>query len=500
MQIMSLALKIIALAFLQVSRAEKSEDLVTRLPGFENVSWRFKLYSGFLHVPGPINGYDALRIHYQFHTSQGTPARDPVVAWQQGGPGGSSITIGLYGEMGVFRIGSTENYLNPWAWNRVANMLYLESPAGSHGKARSGFSACIRGGQPVTCHWDDRTQAEAYAHTLSVFFESFLEFATNNFYLTGESYFGQYGPHIAHFILNNDVFKTKINLKGLAAGNACWGTQSGKDTRASCNGPNVVKNDVEFYHGKGLFSTKLYKQIYAHCDFQNTSDLKCSALLDAMHKEVGPHNPYNVYDNCQKTTDFLHRTGKTMDWLLRTLRSGMHNVAETHAKLKQINGGFEWDCLGDADEWITRDDVKKALHLDGVQPRASKFEYNTTGPGSVTLYPELIQKIRILIYNGDADPCVPFIGNEEWIEDFENRNLLSEKKAWTPWYTSNRVAPAGYVTEYDVIASSQDFSFVTIRLAGHMVPQYQPEAAFTLFSSFVTGKSLLEAEHVVAFV
>merc|ERR1711924_9142 len=119
---------------------------------------------------GPVNGYDALKIHYQFHTSQEQPEKDPVAIWHQGGPGGSSITTGLYGEMGAFQVGDKAhgNYINPWAWNRVANMLSLESPAGS-GYSR-GFSQCIKDGQPVSCEWDDRTQAEAYAHTLQAFF------------------------------------------------------------------------------------------------------------------------------------------------------------------------------------------------------------------------------------------------------------------------------------------------------------------------------------------
>jgi hypothetical protein len=46
---------------------------------------------------GPFeqNDYDSLSIHYQFHASQGNPKTDPVATWHQGGPGGSSIDVGL---------------------------------------------------------------------------------------------------------------------------------------------------------------------------------------------------------------------------------------------------------------------------------------------------------------------------------------------------------------------------------------------------------------------
>ena len=51
----------------------------------------------------------------------------------QGGPGGSSINVGLYTEMGYFQIDDEGTHTNPYSWNTVASMLYLESPAGSGG-------------------------------------------------------------------------------------------------------------------------------------------------------------------------------------------------------------------------------------------------------------------------------------------------------------------------------------------------------------------------------
>jgi len=471
--------------------ADRPEDLITSLPGFPGAStWGFKAYSGILEVPGPIvGGYDSLRIHYQFHTSKRNPTKDPLVAWHQGGPGCSSITIGEYGEMGALIIGENGNYVNPHAWNNVANMLYLESPAGSDdflAQGPNGYSECIKNGQATTCRFDDRTQAEAYAHTLTQFFKVFPEFAEHNFFLTGESYFGQFGPNIAHYILNHEPFASSIRLKGLAAGNACWG---GSENRVDCNGPNEERNLVELYYGKGLFSPKLRKQIKSECNYDQPGNFSgsesCQTLLRQMSNEIGPHNSYNIYDNCPATEAFLKRTGKDMFWLLKELREGLHRPHHTHAKLTKMNGGFKWDCLGDVGIWIQREDVKKALHLDGIRAGASELSYSRSGPASITLYPELVKKIHVMIYNGDADPCVPYIGNEEWIGDLESQGILHEKAAWSPWFTSNKASPAGYVTKYSVPGSQQEFSFATVRLAGHMVPQFFPEAALTLISTFL---------------
>ena len=148
--------------------------------------------------PFTLTKYDSLQIHYQLHTSQaGEDA--PVATWHQGGPGGSSIDVGLYTEMGYFQISDQGSYVNDKAWNKVAHMLYLESPAGS-GQS-SGYSTCIKGGSQVPCQWDDVSQAEAYAHSLKAFFAAFPEYADNDLYLTGESYFGQYGPRMLAALL-----------------------------------------------------------------------------------------------------------------------------------------------------------------------------------------------------------------------------------------------------------------------------------------------------------
>ena len=53
-------------------------------------------------------------------------------------------------------------------------------------------------------------------------------------------------------------------------------------------------------------------------------------------------------------------------------------------------------------------------------------------------------------------------------------------------------APAGYVTTYDVSGGANDFSFVTIRLAGHMVgDRADPLVPHSPFLSWRAHSSLL---------
>ncbi|KAL3931733.1 MAG: hypothetical protein SGPRY_001002, partial [Prymnesium sp.] len=446
------------------------------LPGFEAFEpWPFKIYSGYLTVPGPfkLNKYDSLHIHYQLHTAQKSPARAPVVTWHQGGPGGSSIAVGLYTEMGFLQIDDQGMHTNEYAWNKIANMLYLESPAGSGDS--HGFSTCVQGSQPTSCEWDDVSQAEAYAHTLAAFYRAFPEYSSNPLYLTGESYFGQYGPNIAQWILTHAPFNVSFPLKGIALGNACWG---GDEHSVNCNGPNEEQNDVDMFFGKGLISKKLHERVYKGCRFPLKAPPtgECESLLEEVHSAVGPHNVYNIYDDCAGSVQpKLTESGRSMRWLTKHLREPLSSSTEPSSaqidRRKLADGGYTWACGGEdaTSKWLLRPDVRAALHLGS--PAESSFKYTTSGPASITLYPHLITRLRVLIYNGDADACVPYKGNEEWIDSLVEAGDLTENSAWRPWYTSKshvRTAPAGYVTTYNVSHGKHDFSFLTIRLAGHM--------------------------------
>ena len=100
---------------------------------------------------------------------------------------------------------------------------------------------------------------------------------------------------------------------------------------------------------------------------------------------------------------------------------------------------------------------------------------------SVTLYPQLIGKIRVLIYNGDADTVVPYLGNEEWTSGVAKQAGFEVAAASHPWFHASRPnRPAGSATAYKRPGADADespsFNFVTFRLAGHEVPHFEPEA------------------------
>jgi carboxypeptidase C (cathepsin A) len=75
----------------------------------------------------------------------------------------------------------------------------------------------------------------------------------------------------------------------------------------------------------------------------------------------------------------------------------------------------------------------------------------------------LIPQLRIMQYSGDADPCVPYVGTQRWIDSLK----LPVQQPWRPWRTNNFVS--GYTTVYSGAGIGSNFTFTTIRDAGHMV-------------------------------
>jgi len=105
-------------------------DLVKELDQMPDVGKAFQMYSGFL----PINA-TTKRYHYIAVTSE-APTND-LIFWFNGGPGCSSL-FGLTMEIGPYIMGpeDTRFQRNIHAWNKEANVVYIEMPAGV------GYSVC----------------------------------------------------------------------------------------------------------------------------------------------------------------------------------------------------------------------------------------------------------------------------------------------------------------------------------------------------------------------
>uniref|UniRef100_A0A8C4X7B8 Si:ch211-122f10.4 n=1 Tax=Erpetoichthys calabaricus TaxID=27687 RepID=A0A8C4X7B8_ERPCA len=132
--------------------------------------------------------------------------------------------------------------------------------------------------------------------------------------------------------------------------------------------------------------------------------------------------------------------------------------------------------------WLNRGDVQKALHIPDVLPPwelcsdtvGSQYVINYTTMGD--FYLKLLAKgLRVLVYNGDTDLTCNFLGDQWFVEGLD----LKETTKYQVWLYDKQIA--GYYQQFGNI------TFLTVKGAGHMVPQWAPGPALKMFQSFLTN-------------
>ena len=88
----------------------------------------FNEYSGYM----PLGDDDETALFFWFVESANNPKTDPIVLWNNGGPGASSLADGFWIEHGPFRLSENAQsvYDYDYSWNKISSVIYLESPSG----------------------------------------------------------------------------------------------------------------------------------------------------------------------------------------------------------------------------------------------------------------------------------------------------------------------------------------------------------------------------------
>lgn len=439
-----------ALLLLSTVSAAVPGDLVTSLPGYGAPPTRW--YSGYLDILG---AFDArLHMHYIFIESP-NPTSDPVAVWLNGGPGCSSLE-GLFQEMGPLWVDEqdpTKLIVNSNAWTNVSSMLFLEAPA------CVGYSYTD---DIIGCSHNDSSQAVDNANALREFFTLFPEYSSLPLFLTGESYAGIYVPTLAQqIVLGNAAGKLpKLNLQGIAVGNGCLGSEIGV---CAFDYKNDRNTNMPYFFGHGLISPVTYNAVVRDCpEDATTAPPACQADFDAAAQEIGNVNIYNIYGDC------VYGNQRRDEGRVEKA-TGLRVYSKAPVPMRE---GGPIACIDETiQKYLGRPDVAAALHVNGnlhwaVCGSNSSFDYTRTEKDErVDVYPDIWKAgVRVLIYNGEADACVPYLDNEAWVRSLN----FTVAKPWTSWESLEQ--NAGYVTQY-TSPSGSDFDFATVKGAGHMVSQ-----------------------------
>ncbi|WVZ88789.1 hypothetical protein U9M48_035263 [Paspalum notatum var. saurae] len=254
-------------------RRLRAADKIAALPG-QPGGVDFDQYGGYVTV-------DADRGRALFYYFVEAPRREaatrPLLLWLNGGPGCSSLGYGAMEEIGPFRVNSDNRTLstNMHAWNTVANVIFLESPAGvgfSYSNTPSDYES----------YGDEKTADDAYLFLIN-WLERFPEYKGRPFYISGESYAGHYAPQLAVTILqlNTHHNRTIINLRGILVGNPFlddyWNS----------------KGLTDYFWSHGVMSDEVFENLTRNCYSDNSDSASCKGAWHGFDR--GQIDPYNIY-------------------------------------------------------------------------------------------------------------------------------------------------------------------------------------------------------------
>nr|XP_015220534.1 PREDICTED: lysosomal protective protein [Lepisosteus oculatus] len=409
-------LPLLLLGVLRVQGAPDADE-IKYLPGLEKQPG-FRQYSGYLNVSG------SKHLHYWFLESQKDPAGSPVVLWLNGGPGCSSLD-GLLTEHGPFLIqddGASLKY-NPYSWNTIANMLYLESPAGV------GFS-----------YSDDK------------------DYVTND---TEVSQRGgrSPGPGAAvsqrRGVLHTSFCGHRPDTESLTARVFfCWSP--------SANMPRFERGDASAL------------QPHRHRGVGRRSWEVCGLLWAELQNYCCSKGTCNFYDNQDENC-----TLRVAEVQVLVYRSGL-NIYNLYAPCA---GGVPQKVSYQKDHLVIHDLGNHFTRHPWTAMWSEKLRSLASIHRSVRLDPPCtnslssMQKYRVLVYNGDVDMACNFLGDEWFVESLQ-QEVQVNRRTWL-YNNGDSQQVGGFVKEFSNLA------FVTVKGSGHMVPTDKPMAALTMFTRFL---------------
>ncbi|XP_030954890.1 serine carboxypeptidase 24-like isoform X1 [Quercus lobata] len=426
-------------------------DRISALPGQPPVT--FSQFSGYVTV----NEQHGRALFYWLTEATSFPEKKPLVLWVNGGPGASSVAYGASEEIGPFRINQTGSslYLNEYSWNKEANLLFLESPAGV------GFSY-TNSSSNLKYSGDKRTAEDALVFLIK-WMSRFPQYKHREFYIAGESYAGHYVPQLAEKIVeyNKALLQPILNLKGFIVGNALI------DEYYDFIGKII------YWWSHSMISDTSYRSILKKCNFKEVhKSQECNAAVRYVEAhEHGNINEHSIY------------TPLCMELLNNTMSSPRLKNTLLHRRVS----GYDPCAIHYAKKYYNLPEVQKSMHADvnGILHYWTDFsaDVNSNWTDSeismLPTYKKLIAAgLRIWVFSGDTDAGVPVTGTRLSLSHLN----LTVKTEWYPWYADDQVG--GWTEVYN------ELTFASVRGAGHEVPQYQPKRAFILFKSFLAGKEL----------
>ncbi|KAF9449182.1 alpha/beta-hydrolase [Macrolepiota fuliginosa MF-IS2] len=413
---------------------------------------------GVHQVSGYINVSKDTYLWFWFFEARKSPDTAPLTIWMNGGPGCSAM-MGLFQENGPCQVDASgkTTELNPYSWNNVTNMLYIDVPVGSGFSYGADRKDTVRGSAKQT--WT-AFQMLFESQEFSRFRDRRLIFATESFgarlgpafirYFNSQNDRIDKGEINAHkvvftsILMNNgkhDLFTQMDSLARFAAHAPGYGRLQNHTVvhkmRHALEKPDGCLDSLRRCEYDGGNSTTC-KKAYVFCTRHVLSRaIKNRSSTDLTRNDTDPTFPPPYYLDYIRSPGVMAKIGAT-------------------SKYDQCNHR-----------------VKSAFIASGDAARS--------GLGDLAELAD--KKFPILIWVGDYDIKCNWIGVHD---SMVSMNWYGNQTLNSTHYSTITVGNKA-VAEAKVV---HNFSFVRVYKAGHALPAYQPEAAQAIFEEFVQKENL----------
>eukprot|EP01017_Pseudomicrothorax_dubius_P049546 TRINITY_DN9227_c0_g1_i1.p1 TRINITY_DN9227_c0_g1~~TRINITY_DN9227_c0_g1_i1.p1 ORF type:complete len:668 (-),score=121.00 TRINITY_DN9227_c0_g1_i1:71-2074(-) len=432
-------------------------DRVTTLPFFDTKQSFPCAFSGFLPVR------EDKSLFYMYFQSDQAPESKPLVVWLQGGPGSSSM-LGLFVLNGPIRIQYTASkdfrlYRPKNSWLEVANLLYIDQPAGTGFSFATTDDAYVKNEEQVA---DDLYVA------LQEFIKKGINTNTNGkWFFAGESYAGKYVPALTSRVLqNNDKIElgapkdwVKINVAGALIGNALVH-------------PALQRAAIPA-EARGLgYISKL-------------DEINVGSQIDECQEAVGKIDEKST-TLCNNITEYVKVVSGGVD--VYDARN-YQDIDVSYLDL-YLNGKPDF-----------RDQLAHALHVESSpkdvlfragDEKVMKEMHDDVSNSSLVFIDDLLKRgTKLLVYNGNFDMLDGPLGPNGWLPllsaPYGQGFSLSPVSVW-------RTDVDGVRTVGGNVRVFESLTYITVTLAGHKVPYDQTQKSVRFLETFVTGGSFLDEE------
>ena len=492
-----------------------------------------KQYTGYVSLPpftlAPIQQNYSINTFFWFFEARTNASTAPLTIFLNGGPGSSSM-VGLFNENGPCQVVEMAQdrlgtQVNDWGWDRSTNILYVDQPnqvGFSYDTATNGslnlFTSVIDepplnvpSGQPAYTYLNgtfssnnantttNTTEIAAHAiwHMLQGFLSTFPQYNPGTYSnstipgvvgvnLFAESYGGKYGPAFATLweqqnllrkngsIFSNRTLEIRLISLGIMQGcvddlvqgrfypifanNNTYGIQALSLTDQQTAASSYLSADGCQQKIQSCRSAVTSQDPTDNGDVSTVNQICEDAQRTCNNDVIGPYaaSGRDVYDITQTTPDPFPPS-RYLEYL---------NYADVQAAIGvSINYTDSNPAVQNA--FMQTGDYERGDHI-------SQMAYL------------LSLGVRVALIYGDRDYICNWLGGQA-----VSFSIAAQSQAYTPFYSAgyadivvNNSYVGGAVRQYG------NLSFSRIYDAGHLIPAYQPETAFTVFTRIIMGSDI----------